>query len=110
MELSRFVRITRDGSDTNGGTGYLLHGDLVLTARHVVAGAQDLVVHYDGREGAAETNEVKVAWEGDGDLDVAILAIGTDLRIPRQVLDPRRFRGEVPWRSRGWARAWARGR
>ncbi len=105
MELSRFVRITRDGSATQGGTGYLLHGDLVLTARHVVTGAQDLVVHYDGREGLAETKKVRIAWEGDGDLDVAILDIETDLRIPRQVLDPRRFRGEVPWRSRGWARA-----
>lgn len=105
MELSRFVRITRDGSDTKGGTGYLLHGDIVLTARHVVAGAQDLVVHYDDREGRAETRKVRIAWEGGDDLDVAVLAIETGLRIPRQVLDPRRFRGEVPWRSRGWARA-----
>ncbi len=104
MDLSRFVRITRDGSATNGGTGYLLHSDLVLTARHVVADASELVVHYDGRLGPAEAKVERVAWEGAGDLDVAVLEVKTDRLLAREVLDPRRFRGELRWRSRGWAR------
>lgn len=104
MDLSRFVRITRDGSATSGGTGYLLHGDLVLTARHVVAGANELVVHYDGREGPAEAKPERVVWEGKDDLDVAVLAVKSDRLLAREVLTPRQFQGEVPWRSRGWAR------
>ncbi len=104
MDLSRFVRITCDGSDSSGGTGYLLHGDLVLTARHVVKDALSLEVHYDGEDGPASTQKVRIVWQGENDLDVAVLAVETGLLLARQELDPRRFRGELPWRSRGWAR------
>jgi len=105
MDLARFVRITRDGSDTSGGTGYLLNGDRVLTARHVVAGAKELTVHFDGHEGPDVARKVWVEWQGEADLDVAVLGVEADLRLARQILEPGRFRGELTWRSRGWARA-----
>ncbi len=106
MELARFVRITRDGSPSKGGTGYLIARHLVLTARHVVAGATRIEVLYDGADGKqAAAEPIQPPYLGDGDLDIAVLRIATDLDIPTVPLSPERFHGERPWRSRGWARA-----
>ncbi len=106
MELNRFVRVVveRDGAQ-GGGTGYLLHGDRVLTARHVVEEADRVTVDYvdDLAMEAVRSAPAKVCWEGKGGLDVAVLTIDTSLRIPRQVLGPVVLSDDVPWRSRGWA-------
>ncbi len=106
MELARLVRITRDGSNVSGGTGYLIARHLVLTARHVVAGALRIEVHYDGADGKPATAEPsEPPYLGEGDLDIAVLRIATGLDLPTVPLVPERSRGDRPWRSRGWARA-----
>jgi len=106
MELNRFVRVVvdRDGV-SGGGTGYLLHGDRVLTARHVVEKADRITVDYEDDLATVRVHSAsaRVSWAGTGDLDVAVLTIDTPLRIARQVLAPVLLPGDVPWRSRGWS-------
>ncbi len=109
MELARLVRITRDGSAVNGGTGYLLATHLVLTARHVVEGAERIEVRYNGADGKEATAEpIEPPYFGEGDLDLAVLRVATGLDLSAVPLGPERFIGDRPWRSKGWARA-ARG-
>lgn len=104
MDLARFVRITRDNSPA--GTGYLIARNLVLTARHVVAGTAKIEVRYDRADGEEATAEpTEPPYLGGGDLDIAVLRLTTDLDIPVVPLAPDRFRGDRSWRSRGWARA-----
>lgn len=104
MELARFVRITCDRSPS--GTGYLIARHLVLTARHVVEGATRIEVLYDGADGKqAAAEAIGPHYLGEGDLDIAVLRVETALDIPSVPLAPERFRGDRPWRSKGWAEA-----
>ena len=106
MELTRFVRVVVErAGKIGGGTGYLLHGDRVLTARHVVEGAESLSVEYSDELGSGPVynTPARVCWKGSGELDVAVLSIDTSLRIARQVLGPVVLADDQPWRSRGWS-------
>lgn len=104
MDLKRFVRVVR--SDGGGGTGYLLSGDRVLTAHHVVEGATAITVHYDGLDHQRGLQAVaEPQWMGSEDLDVAVLALETNLPLARQLLAPAPVQGDQPWRTRGWGRA-----
>lgn len=106
MELKRFVRVlARDGDRRRGGTGYLIDGERVLTARHVVEEAGSISVLYDQPTGGGvQTAPTEVAWQGEGDLDVAVLRVSTGLRLGRLLLQPVTWEGgDRPYRSRGWA-------
>ncbi len=106
MELTRFVRVVVEcDGEVGGGTGYLLHGDRVLTARHVVEDAKSISVEYSDELGSGPvySTPARVCWKGPGALDVAVLSIDTSLRIARQVLGPAVLASDQPWRSRGWS-------
>ncbi len=106
MDLHRFVQIIcQDKSGAHsGGTGYLLHGDRVITARHVVDGAAAVEVRFD-RVTASEVQKqsARVVWRGEDDLDVAILEVKTGQRLARQIVATGRLAEDRPWRTRGWA-------
>ncbi len=71
------VRVVSQGCDRrSSGTGFVLHGDLVVTNAHVVAGAEAILVHPPN--GAALDAEV-VAF--DAERDLALLAV-EDLALP----------------------------
>jgi hypothetical protein len=105
MNLKRFVRVVTGGTKPRCGTGYFLDGQRVLTARHVVADAETVTVEYDDLAGKRVKTDVKSTWTGNGELDVAVLGVETDLRVARPLLCPEPLACDQPWRSRGWARA-----
>jgi hypothetical protein len=108
MDLKRFVRVTAEAGGQRGGTGYLVHGDRVLTARHVIEAATRIAVSFDFDDLTGQhvrTATAEVVWEAEGDLDVAVLGVRTDLRLARQLLHPAPLPGNRPWESRGWALA-----
>jgi len=87
------------------GTGYFVSTDLVLTARHVVLGADSIQVRVE----AAAVEEHKrwvtgeVVWTGLGDLDAALVRVAStisDWEVPPMLPD---YRG--PWESEGYAQA-----
>ena len=86
------VRIIASGCDgTLYGSGVVINGDRVLTARHVVAGAQRIVIETeDGRQRAART--VLVDREGRDAAVVSVPGIGDagTGRIPVSTVEPER--------------------
>ncbi len=105
MDVKRFARVVAVGAKASCGTGYLLDGARVLTARHVVEDAETLTVQYDDLTGRRTEKKAELIWQGEDDLDVAVLRIETDLRIARQLFRPEPLARDQGWRSRGWARA-----
>lgn len=105
MDLKRFARVVAHGAKTRCGTGYLLDGERVLTARHVVEDAKTLTVQYDDLTERRKEKKAKALWKGKDDLDVAVLEVETELRLARQIFRPEPLTQDQPWRSRGWPRA-----
>lgn len=105
MDLKRFTRVIARGTKTRYGTGYFLDSERVLTARHVIADAKSIAVQYDDLYGRRIETAAASTWPGEGDLDVAVLGVKTDLRIARQILRRTPLTRDQQWRSRGWARA-----
>lgn len=103
MELARFVRITPRDDPRRGGTGYLLSGDRVLTARHVAREAKSLTVHYAAADKTTKPAEVQEVWEHK-DLDVAVLTVETGLAWALCPVDGVAVAEKSPWKSRGWTR------
>lgn len=105
MDLRRFVCIVHQNNPTLGGTGYLIYGDRVLTARHVVEGKGPFEIRFDDptKESVQSVPVRRVVWKGDGELDVAVLEVETGLRLPRQLFSCEAWSGERAFRSRGWA-------
>jgi hypothetical protein len=107
VEHRRFVRITYRDDPENGGTGYLVSGNRVLTARHVLAGKEaSLEVLFDNLQGQPQKeSDVSLLWSGSGELDVAVLSLACDFRLPRIRVELGDWQDGTRWRSRGWALA-----
>jgi hypothetical protein len=114
VDLRCFVQVLPDEDGAYpGGTGYLISGDRVLTARHVVGEAKTVTVRYDTpREDAdrdevvaVEVPEVAVRWRGEGECDVALLVLPEAVGFPVAPanLAPSPLTTVTPWESRGWA-------
>ena len=105
MDLYRFARIqSRQDGKTRRGTGYFISNDVVLTARHVVEGAEEIRVEYQDFSGKRFKISARLS-EWTSPLDVALLRVETELRIGRQVFFKGRLPADKAYRSRGWARA-----
>lgn len=105
LELRSFVRIVlrlAEGGEAVG-TGYRLGGERILTAAHVVEGAETITVEHDSAEGAVLADEAEVLWE-DEDLDVAVLACPSS-PAPFTHLASGPLLSRSSWESRGCARA-----
>jgi Trypsin len=103
MDLTRFVRITPRDDPNRGGTGYLLSGTRVLTARHVAQETAALTVHFAADPKTLGTAAVNAVWCHDK-LDVAVLTIETGLVLPQCPLDGATVSKKRTWDSRGWTR------
>ena len=105
LELRSFVRIVlrlAEGGEAVG-TGYRLGGERILTAAHVVEGAETITVEHDAADGFVIAGEAEVVWE-DEDLDVAVLACPPS-PAPFTHLASGPLVSRSTWESRGCARA-----
>ncbi|MEU5208820.1 peptidoglycan-binding protein [Streptomyces sp. NPDC020742] len=73
--VAEIIVVRHDGTGRRG-SGYLVRADTVLTAAHVVAGAQQIRVRSEKDGSVLWDGEAEVAWS-DGNIDVAILALST---------------------------------
>ena len=80
MHPESFVRVVakRKGKGAQG-TGYFITKDLVLTCRHVVEDADELLVYGPSAKTRQDRNwRAEVAWPGREDLDAALLRVQLD--------------------------------
>jgi hypothetical protein len=71
------IAVKKAGKPDTFGSGYLVHKDVVLTARHVVAGRSpgDCSVRFPGAtDPAVPPVGVEEIWEGGADCDLAVLS------------------------------------
>jgi Trypsin-like peptidase domain len=110
LELRSFVRIVLrlEGGKRAVGTGYRLCDDRILTAAHVVKGAETITVEHDAADGVPIAEEAEVLWE-NRDLDVAVLAC-PPAPAPFTHLASGPLADRSSWESRGCARAAGPGR
>lgn len=74
VRAAEIIVARHDGSGQRG-SGYLVRADTVLTAAHVVAGAQQIHVRSEKDGTVLWDAEATVAWS-DETIDVAVLALG----------------------------------
>lgn len=88
-----------------GGTGYLISRDRVLTAAHVVRGGDEGTVAHDDAAGSHSVScAARVAWRGEGDCDIAVLKLPepVTLDLPIADLGDAALESPTEWQSRGW--------
>lgn len=108
MDLRCFVKVLPGGEgEWTGGTGYLISRDRVLTAAHVVEGAAEGSIAYDGTGESLSLAGALVEWRGDGDCDIAVLRLRqpVDFDVPIANLADFALESAADWESRGWALA-----
>lgn len=107
MEPSRFVRVAVEFAEgkTGWGTGYLVGPGKVLTAEHVIRGAEKIELQF---EGEAKPRQARRCWPLEkADLDAAVLVFEEAQAACTAVvpLAETPLEKTTRWESRGWARA-----